>query len=460
MRETADDASGLDQGLWALCWPLFLYFSVAFSGQLINSWFLGSVSNAAVGAVGALWPLLSFLQLLFSSVAQASCTVATQFIGGRQQRLVPQTYAVMVAFNLLAGATLSIFCWLARHQIPHWLGLTGTAAELATSYLAVMGAGQIISSAFAAYSAIIVSRGETRLMFFSSLLGAGVNVGLNFAFLGLAIWPDEAGSAFAVGLATSTARLLTVGLLAFVVHVRIGIRFSQVGHPNSFAMLRASLSRVLKIGVPSLLEPLSYQGAQLAITVMIATLGTAALAARVYVLNLFVLNMIVSLAISFATQMLIAFQVGQLSFDSADVQFQRSLRAGLLATVGVTATVYLLRVPLLSLLIREPSVREQCLPLLGLALLLEPFRAANIIGTASLRATGDARYSCIAAILLTWGIGVPACYVLGVNAGYGLFGIWLGMVIDEGMRAAVNLHRWRTGQWRSSRIAGGAPTPA
>lgn len=211
-------------------------------------------------------------------------------------------------------------------------------------------------------------------MFLSAVVSAGVNIGLNFAFLRMELWPGESGSVFAVGLATLIATASTLALVASVAHRRFGVRERR--------------------------------------------------------------------------------------FETANVQFYQSLRAGLFAVCAMTACAYLARRPLLDVLVPDVSVRDDCLPLFAWALLLEPFRAINIIGTASLRSTGDVRYSCVIAMLLTWGLGVPACYALGINLGYGLSGIWMGMVIDEGTRAAANLARWRTGRWREHRLVVDASLPA
>lgn len=95
-----------------------MYFFVAFSGPLIDAWFLRQVSDVAVAAVGASWPLFSFVQVLFSSLAQAGCTVATQYRGAKEHDRVPQIYAIVLAFNIAGGVLLSLFFWFGRHIIP------------------------------------------------------------------------------------------------------------------------------------------------------------------------------------------------------------------------------------------------------------------------------------------------------------------------------------------------------
>jgi len=460
MKTNAEDTSRLDQSLWALTWPLLLYFFVAFSGPLIDAWFLRQVSDVSVAAVGALWPLFSLVQVIFSSLAQAGCTIAAQYRGAKKYDRVPQIYAVVVALNVVGGALLGLVFWFARHSIPTYLGLEGTAAALASTYLGVLGGGQVVSSTLTAYGTIVVSRGEPRLMFSSALLSASVNIGLNFTFLRMQLWPGEAGSVFAVGLATLIATICTLGLVASSAHRRLGVRLLEGGLGASLRSMPASARRVVSLAVPSLLEPLSYRGAQLVLTVIVAALGVPALAARVYLLNLFVANLMVCLAVSFATQTLIAHQVGERRFDKVNAQFYASLRTGLFVVCTLTACAYLARRPLLEVLVPDPSVRADCLPVFAWALLLEPFRAMNIIGTASLRSTGDVRYSCVVAMLLTWGIGVPACYALSIDLGYGLAGVWMGMVIDEGTRAFANLARWRSGRWREHRLIAEVSVPA
>ena len=49
-----------------------------------------------------------------------------------------------------------------------------------------------------------------------------------------------------------------------------------------------------------------------------------------------------------------------------------------------------------------------------------------------------------------WVIRIGAGYLLGVRFGLGLTGIWIAMALDENVRAAAFLIRFKRGAWKKS----------
>lgn len=47
-----------------------------------------------------------------------------------------------------------------------------------------------------------------------------------------------------------------------------------------------------------------------------------------------------------------------------------------------------------------------------------------------------------------WGVSVPLAWLLGAYAGLGIFGVWMGMALDEFCRGGLMFARWKGGHWR------------
>ena len=92
---------------------------------------------------------------------------------------------------------------------------------------------------------------------------------------------------------------------------------------------------------------------------------------------------------------------------------------------------------------------------MGLA--LEPARSSNMIVGFSLRGSGDARFTSLVSIVLTWCVATPLAFVLGLRFGLGLVGVWLAMIVDEASRGLMNYGRWRTGIWRTKGVLAREP---
>jgi Na+-driven multidrug efflux pump len=83
------------------------------------------------------------------------------------------------------------------------------------------------------------------------------------------------------------------------------------------------------------------------------------------------------------------------------------------------------------------------LSLLALNLLLQPAKMVNMAVGNALTAVGDTRYVMITGLASMWVIAAGLSYFLGIQLGWGLYGIYAAMIADEAVRGALVVHRWR-----------------
>jgi Na+-driven multidrug efflux pump len=157
--------------------------------------------------------------------------------------------------------------------------------------------------------------------------------------------------------------------------------------------------------------------------------------------------MLFSLSIGLATEILIGRLVGAGRFEDAYTECMRSLRIGLIVTMGVAAVFAALAPWILGLFTEDPAIIATGTLLLRMGLLLEPARAFNLIVINSLRATGDARFPLYAGLLSQWCVMALGGWLLGTWFGFGLVGVWCAFLIDEWFRGLAMLHRWKKRRW-------------
>jgi putative MATE family efflux protein len=426
-------------------WPLLVSLTLSLSLNFVDSFFLARISDRAAAATGALLPLLGATLVIFIAVGQAGASVASQLIGARRYDEVPITYLALVTFNLLLGLGTSSLFFLLRYRLPEWLGLAGELRADASTYLGVLGSFQFLKATQIAYGNILNSRGQTQWVLAEALITNICNIALNFAFLHGVFGVPRLGVA---GVALSTVLSLAVGL-AFtmcVAHLRLRVRFPR---QLSLSQLKGRLRQVLRIGLPSAVEPISYQCSQMVVNALVISWGAQALAARTYVINFVTVTTILwGAAFGIGTQVMVAHRVGAQDFDDANAQMKKALRFAVLGNLALSTLVAAFHAPLLSTLTVDPKIHEFAAPLFWLGLLVEPCRAVNIVAGGALRSSGDARYTALVGMLMMWSVGVPACYLFGRWLGYGLPGVWLGLFVDELVRGFINHRRWRAGRWQ------------
>jgi len=443
-------------GLWHLTWPLFVSLSLSLSLIFTDAFFLSRISDAAAGAAGALNPLLGATVVLFSSIGQAGASVAGRLLGARRHRELPGTYLALLAFNFSVGILVSLLLFILHPYLPGWLGLRGASEAYGQTYLGVLGSFQFLKAVQIAYGNVLNSRGQTRWVMIEAVATNVTNISLNTA-MAEGLWGLPKPSVAAVTGATVISLMFGMLFTIAVVHLKLRIRFPM---RISLAELRARLRPILRIGLPSATEPISYQSAQVVINLFVISYGASALAARTYVSSFISISTILwSIALGIGTQIAISHRVGAGKFEEANRELHRALRLAIGGNLLIAILLALFQRPLLGLLTHDPQILHLAAPLFGIAIVGEMGRAVNIVAGGALRSSGDARWSAVVGGSMMWGIGVSSAFLLGTLFGLGLTGIWLGMALDETTRGIVNYLRWRTGRWRTFSALSSGATP-
>ena len=61
-------------------------------------------------------------------------------------------------------------------------------------------------------------------------------------------------------------------------------------------------------------------------------------------------------------------------------------------------------------------------------------------------------FSTIVGIISMWTVAVGLGYLLGIKGNLGLVGLWIGMALDEIIRAIIFFFRWKKGVWKEIRL--------
>jgi len=430
--------------LRSLVWPIFIDLLLSMTLGLEDSFYLARISDRAAGAVGAMLPVMTACNMVFQTFASSGGSVAAQFMGGERYERVNQTFQSTVLLNGVLGAAAALFLFILHNHIGHWLGLQGEAFTMTAQFLSLGGLIIFIQALRFAFSAIINAHGRPRWNVLCSVLVNVLNVAFNHLLTRGPFGLPHLGVP-GIALSTILSQLVGLALAVYFVHRHLGV------HPdfrNYWQRLREFLRPILRIGLPSALEPLSFQFNQMLLIALTVSLGEVALATRTYVMNLIIFAIVWSSSLALGSQIKIAHMIGAREFNQASRQLFRSLRLGMLAGFVTMGLLSLLAHPLLHIFTQDSRILSLGQTLFLMGLLLEPCRACNIIVGINLRASGDARFPALCSVPLTWGIAIPLAFFLSRHAGLGLVGIWIGMITDEGLRGVMNCLRWRTGIWK------------
>jgi Na+-driven multidrug efflux pump len=184
------------------------------------------------------------------------------------------------------------------------------------------------------------------------------------------------------------------------------------------------------------------------ITYFINQISNEALATRTYCHNIIMFVYLFCISITQGGDILVGHLVGQQRHQAAYILGNYFYRWSMIITLTGSALLALSGRSILSALTDNQEIITMGIWVLVIDWFLEIGRTSNIFAVGTLRATGDAVYPVVIAIIFNWSIAVGLSYVIGIPLGYGLIGMWIGFALDENIRGIILLRRWRSGKWR------------
>lgn len=443
MSESTSNTKKLS--LIAITWPIFVETLLRMFLGNVDTFMLSHYSDNAVGAVGTANQLNGMIMLIYTVSSIGTLITVSQYLGANKRKKAIEAAGTALLINFVFGLILSVFIIIFARPLLRLIKTPEELMDYATTYLRIVGSVSFIQALLTTTAAIIRSFGKTRVGMYVTMGMNILNVMGNSLFLYGFFGIPVLGVA---GVAISTAASQTIAFLVvmFVIMKRINIEISI----KSIIPFRKDLAKqIIGIGVPSAGESAAYQVSQLVITAMINKMGAIAVSTKIYTMNILWFVMLFGIALGQGTQIIVGHHVGAKENEKAYKACLRSLRVSLVIALVMSTIVAVFGKNLVSILTKNDTIIQMSGKLLWYSILLEIGRVFNLVVVNALKASGDATFPAVAGIISPWFTSVLLCYVLGSKMGWGLVGVWIGLMSDEWVRGVIALFRWKSRVWES-----------
>lgn len=285
--------------------------------------------------------------------------------------------------------------------------------------------------------------GRTRIPMVANLAAMALNVVLN------AVLIDGRFGAPALGVVGASIASSISTTAAFLALFAYFVREGRLPSPRL-----GELIRTLRFGIPSGLNWFfEFLAFNLFINIVVAGLGTTALASLMAVLQINMVSFMPAFGIASAGAILVGQAIGRGERDDVP-RMVRMTFAIAASWQGVVGLAYLVAPALiLSPFAGDTHARDALLEL-GIRMLMlstgwQLFDAAAIVLSESLRAAGDTLWPLIARLMLAWFIFLPGSWVSVRLMGGGDVPAMLWLIAYLGLLALALLVRFMSGRWRS-----------
>ncbi len=417
---------------------LYTLVDLAIVGQ-----FVGSTGLSAISIAGQLTMLFYAVGTGYGNGGQI---YVAQLVGQGKKKDLQETIGTLVTFcTILAFVVCAIGIGFARPLLT----LLNTPAESmgdAVGYLIICCCGMPVTFVFGTFADMLRGMGDSKRPFMIMAVASCMNVVLDLLFVAVIPW-GALGAALATVISQAFSCVFTVSYL-YRRREEFGFDFKL----KSFRIVGDKLKAATKLSVPLVTMQMAINISMMVVTAFVNDYGVVASAVAGVGGKLNSVMNVVSGATMAATASMVGQNVGAGKLDRAKKSVYVGWGINIVAFALVAAASLLFPRQIFGLFSKDPEVLDLAVDylriavwlFLSFALMAPPLGLINGVGYTSLN-LGVALLDGVAA-------RISFSLLLGITAGMGLKGFWLGNALAGYISVIIPGIYFFSGKWKSRKV--------
>ncbi|MCH5175437.1 MAG: MATE family efflux transporter [Prevotellaceae bacterium] len=420
--------------------------------QIIDASMLGHLGTKESATVGLVSTTIWLFGGLCSAFAAGFSVQVAHRVGAEDRRgarnIIRQGIVAVLAFCLfLMAVGIAI-----APMLPRWLGADADIWEGASEYFTIVAAAMPILGINTLAAGSLRCSGNIKVPSMLNVMMCVLDVVFNYVF----IFVCDMGTAGAA-YGTLVAYIITMVCMIYSLAVKDKVlRFAldkEVGtwDFSHYLPRKETLARAVKIGSPISLERGVMCGAQIAITGIIAPLGSVAIAANTFGINIESVCYMPGYGISEAATTLVGQSLGAQRKDlmRSFAWISMGLGMTIMAVMGVAMWVF--APEMMGIVTSDADVVKLGAEVLRIEAWAEPMFAASIVAYGVFVGSGKTLVPSIMNLASIWVVRLTLALILAPTMG--LHGVWIAMCVELCWRGAAFLFRMSRRGWSNISMA-------
>ena len=425
-------------------------FFVAFAG-LIDSLMVSALGSNAVAAVGlTAQPKFMGLSVFLAINVAISALVARRFGENKRREanaLLSTALVLICGLSVLLGI---VFVVLAP-QIMNLCGSTPETHDSAVLYYRIVMGGMIFNCIQMGINSAQRGAGNTKITMRTNITSNTLNIIFNYLLInGHCGFPALGimGAALATVLGTVVSCIMSViSIMKSDFFVSIPYIIKEKIMPSMCA-----LKNLVKVGYSVFFEQILMRIGFMMTAIMAAHQGNAAMAAHQVGMNIMALSFSFGDGLQAAAVALIGRSLGEKKPEKAK-EFGRTCQMiGGIISVALAVIYFFGARLLMGLFFEEAEIVGIGVGIMRLIIIIVLFQIRQVIYMGCLRGAGDTLYTAIASTISVTLIRTGVSYLCGYALGWGIAGIWMGVLGDQISRYVFAAMRFKKGKWVQIKI--------
>ncbi|MGE5542080.1 MAG: MATE family efflux transporter [Bacillota bacterium] len=410
---------------------------------------VGRLGPWAITSVGLSSQPMFVAMSVFISLNVGATALVARFTGGGRPEEATAVARQALLMATAIGATLAAIGWFGGRAILLAMGAGPDVIGPGSAYLRIVSLGLLFQGPEVSLSASLRGAGDTRTPMKANMVANLFNVVGNWILInGHLGFPrlEVVGAA----IPTFLARVLSLAIVVWTVFG--GGAAMALSLRDSFRPNPPLIRRILRIGLPAAGEQLVLRGGNLAFARIVSSLGTTVYAAHQVALSVEGLLFHPGQAFQAASTTLVGQGLGAGDPRLAERSGWQTCNIALAFSLFIAAGLFFFDRFVVLLYTDDPSVIGLSAACLRIIAVVQPLMITVLVLIGALRGAGDTQWAMIITFIGIWGMRVTGAYLLGLRAGLGLQGAWIGMALDMALRCILVLARFKAGRWKTAKV--------
>jgi putative MATE family efflux protein len=424
--------------------PMVLEMCMESLFGVVDVFWVAHLGADAITTVGLTETCLMIVFVIAIGLSMGATALVARRIGEKDEAAAGLVAVQAIVVGLLVSAAIAITGYLFAPDLLRVMGGSEDVVKLGSGYTRVILSGSATIFLLFLINAVFRGAGDAAMAMRALWIANIVNICLNPCLIfGIGPFPRLGVTGSAVG--TTIGRGIGVLFQLWILtsgRGRFVVRAAQVR--LDFAVM----VRMVRLSLSAMFQYLVQMASWIGVVRIIATFGSAAVAANTLAIKIIVFAILPSWGMSNAAATLVGQNLGAGKPDRAELSVWRTGFYNMLFLGGVGLIFIAFAERIIAQFTSDPAVAP--LAVSGLRLLSYGYisYAYGMVVTAAFNGAGDTFTPTVLNLVCFWVCQIPVAWLLAYRTSLGPRGVFVAVVISDTLLALLAIIWFRRGKWK------------
>ena len=402
---------------------------------------LGEDAIAAVGMGMQIWTIYYAMLSLFYTGQNA---LMTRMIGAKAHKRASMTLSTVLIFGAFVSVPMMLLWHYVAEHIFIWFHAPQSVLVPGEAYIGTLAFVAPLILFNAVFESALSAYGNVKTALKIKIAVALLNGLLDYLFI------FGHGGFEAMGVQGAAIATVISEVFSFSVFSGLWLMRKTIYHPMAHFSARL-LVRVLRVGLPAMLDRILSSASYLLFTGMVLVLGTEIYAGFQIGFRIEGMAFMPGIAFAMVASILMGQGLGEKNPDKSHEDVMTALRYALAIMFTVSLAFMIVPETLARIFTDDPEVIRHAVLYLKIVGISQVPLGMHFVLSQALKGAGATRETFVINITSMWLVRIIPS-VIAVYVFHSVTGVYLAMIADTFVKAVLFWRLYATGRWRSIRV--------